>query len=95
MSDIESHMDLPWDWECISRNPNLTMTMIEAHRDERWSWGLFIMHIKLTVNILRQYPDEPWDFNLMLRSTLSSLWNCYYQLLIYYGVISIYLEMIV
>ena len=38
MSDIESHMDLPWNWDWygVNRNPNIRICDIENHPDKPW-----------------------------------------------------------
>ena len=38
--DIEKHMDLPWDWEAVSHNPNRTYAFVTAHPDLPWE-GIF------------------------------------------------------
>ena len=52
MSDciIDMYPDKPWDWEGISRNPNITMEFIEANPDKDWNWHL----ISRTINL---FPD--------------------------------------
>ena len=31
MKMIENHPEKPWDWYCISSNPNITIKFIEKH----------------------------------------------------------------
>jgi len=40
MSDIESHIDLPWDWGMygVSCNRNIRIYDIENHPDKPWDW---------------------------------------------------------
>jgi hypothetical protein len=35
---IEKYPDKPWDWEWISDEENLTITMIEKYPDKNWNW---------------------------------------------------------
>ena len=35
-------MDKEWDWEEISKNPNITMDIIEKHIDKPWEWVMGI-----------------------------------------------------
>lgn len=37
LQQILAHPDLPWDWENVSRNPNITMTMTQQHPDLPWA----------------------------------------------------------
>ena len=39
MDIIESNPDKPWDWECISENPNITFEFVKKHIDKPWDWG--------------------------------------------------------
>ena len=41
MSDIESHIDLPWDWNCVGMNPSIRICDIEKHHDKPWNWDYF------------------------------------------------------
>ncbi len=38
MKFVEDHLDKPWDWNKISRNPNLTMKFVEDHPNNPWNW---------------------------------------------------------
>ena len=53
MSNVEVHMDLPWEWYYISLNPNLPTVMIEADPDEEWDWDGISRYMKLTVDLLK------------------------------------------
>ena len=35
---IEKYHDKPWDWSCISANPNITIEMIEKYHDKSLNW---------------------------------------------------------
>ena len=34
MDIIEKYPNKPWDWRCISQNPNITMDFIEKYIDK-------------------------------------------------------------
>jgi hypothetical protein len=38
--DIAAHPTLPWCWNGISLNPNITLYIIANHMDKDWSWEL-------------------------------------------------------
>ena len=38
MEIIKKYPTKDWDWEYISMNPNLTITMIENNLDKPWDW---------------------------------------------------------
>jgi len=42
MDDVLVNPDLPWDWDALSSNSNITMDHIKANPDadgKRWNWG--------------------------------------------------------
>ena len=39
MEIIEKYPDKPWDWEYISKNPNIMMEIIEKNPDKPWDWA--------------------------------------------------------
>ena len=36
---IELYPDKNWDWNYISRNPNITWEIIQDNPDKDWDWG--------------------------------------------------------
>jgi hypothetical protein len=34
LKGIEKYPNIPWDWDCISNNPNITMEIIEKYRNK-------------------------------------------------------------
>ena len=35
---IEKYPDKDWDWDELSRNPNITLEFIEKHPKKPWNW---------------------------------------------------------
>ena len=35
---ILDHPEKPWNWQGISRNPNITWDIVEAHPEIPWDW---------------------------------------------------------
>jgi hypothetical protein len=35
---IQANPDLPWDWNDVSRNPNITCGIVDANADLPWDW---------------------------------------------------------
>ena len=59
-SFIEDNMDKPWDWDWISRNPNLTMEMINANPDKPWNWYYISQNPNITMEMINANPNKPW-----------------------------------
>ena len=38
--DILGNLDLPWDWNIMSENPNITFKFIEKMKDKPWDWNM-------------------------------------------------------
>ena len=38
MKDVLAYPDKPWDWECLSANPGITMKDVLAYPDKPWDW---------------------------------------------------------
>jgi hypothetical protein len=62
MDVIESNINLEWDWNYISWNPNLTMEFIEAHPDKQWCWSLISKNPGITMDAIDDHLDKPWDW---------------------------------
>ena len=41
MEFIEKYSDKLWNWNAISRNPNITMDIIEKYPDKPWNWDIY------------------------------------------------------
>jgi hypothetical protein len=41
---IDRHPDKPWDWNGISRNPNITTDFIDKYPDKPWDWWAVSIH---------------------------------------------------
>ena len=57
---IIDNPELPWNWNMISRNPNLTMNFINDNPDKPWNWNMISYNPNLTMNFINKYPDKDW-----------------------------------
>ena len=62
MEIIEKYPNKPWDWNSISRNPNITMMMIEKYPNKPWNWECISMNPNLTIEMIEKYPNKNWDW---------------------------------
>ena len=44
MKDIYDNPNQPWEWEYISKNPNLTIDFINEHINASWDWSEIFNH---------------------------------------------------
>ena len=63
MSLIEKHPEKPWNWNGISRNPNITMEFIEKHPEKPWNWYNISSNPNLTMEFIEKHPEKPWNWN--------------------------------
>ena len=64
--------DKPWNWNSISRNPNITMEMIEENPDKPWNWIYISFNPNITMEFIENNIDE---INFKYLSTNKFGWN--------------------
>jgi hypothetical protein len=63
MDIIMANPDKRWEWNYISRNPNITMDIIQSNPDKPWDWCMISRNPNLTMEIINANPDKPWNWN--------------------------------
>ena len=63
MDFINANPDKNWDWNGISRNPNITMEIINKNLDKPWKWFWISHNPNITMEMINSNPDKPWDWN--------------------------------
>jgi len=62
MEDIEKTLvKFPWDFQGISRNPNLTIEMIRKFYKKKWSWTTISQNPGITMDMVENNSDLPWE----------------------------------
>ena len=61
MKDIENNLDLYWDFESISRNPNLIIDFIKKYKD-KMNWYVVSGNKNMTLDIIKSNPDLAWNY---------------------------------
>ena len=54
--------DSPWDWYCVSQNPNITMDIIENNLDKPWNWSE-VLNPNFDIQMYFKYPEFDWNLN--------------------------------
>ncbi len=57
---LEKYPDLPWRYNDLSRNPNISLKYIKNNPDEEWNWKYISK--KVTYKEFIDNPDLPWDY---------------------------------
>ena len=65
MDVIEKYPDKPWNWNGISKNPNITMEFIEKFPDKPWAWVCISCNPNITIDIIEKYPDKSWNWSFI------------------------------
>ena len=59
MDIIEKNMNLPWKWNLVSHNANITLDFVKKYPDKNWKWS-YISHVK---NIIIDTFDPDKTYN--------------------------------
>ena len=54
MKYVKEHPNLPWSWQGLSRNPNLTMKFVEHHLNLPWDWSKMSYNLNCNYEIYRK-----------------------------------------
>ena len=60
---MEKNLDKPWNWNDVSKNPNITMKFIEKNPDKPWNWNGVSFNPNITMEFIEKNPDKPWDWH--------------------------------
>ena len=59
---MNQNWDLPWDWEGLSRNRNITIDFIKKNIYRPWNWYQLSKNPNVTVDFVKENIDKPWDW---------------------------------
>ncbi len=63
MHTIEKHPEIPWKYNGISDNPNLTIDFLKRHLDREWKWNRVTKNPNIYPADIVANPDLPWDYD--------------------------------
>ena len=62
MKDIEENVDLPWDWNDVCENPNLTIDFIRQFKDIKpLNWINISKNLSISLTDIETNLDLPWN----------------------------------
>lgn len=73
MCDIQENPHLPWDWQGVSLNPNLTIDFIENNWDKNWCFDRLSNAECLNCCFLDRHLDKNWNWKNISRSVYISV----------------------
>ena len=59
---IESFPDDKWDWDYLSKNPNITFETVQNNPDKPWNWMWLSENPNITFEIVQNNQEKSWDF---------------------------------
>lgn len=93
MTDIERLLLLApisldfWDWDELSKNPNISFEFIKNNLYLPWNWNLLSNNYNITFEIILNNLEYPWDWNWLswrndltlniVKTNLDKNWNWY------------------
>jgi hypothetical protein len=57
-------VDLPWNHDGLSMNPNITINYVLMNPNKLWNWPLLTQNIA-TIDMIEAYPDLPWSWTVL------------------------------
>ena len=59
---------MPWDFQYLSDNPNLSMDFLSQHIDQQWDWDYLSNHPNITMDFVEKNIKQGWNlYNLARR----------------------------
>ena len=55
---LEKHPEKPWNWKCLSSNPNITIDIIENHPEKPWNWCSISKNPNLTTKFIEKHLEK-------------------------------------
>ena len=68
MDIVKANPYLPWSFEALSTNPNITMDIVKANPDIPWNFDYLSENQNITWNDVKDNLDKPWDFEKLSRN---------------------------
>ena len=65
---ILNNPDKNWNWDDISKNPNITMKFILDNPDKDWDWEIISCNPNITMKDISDNPDKDWDWYFISRN---------------------------
>ena len=59
---LELYPNAEWDYEFLSRNPNITWDIVKANLDKKWDYEFLSENSNITWDIVKANPDKPWSY---------------------------------
>ena len=60
--------DKPWDWDSLSRNPNIIFEHVLANPDKPWNWSYLSRNPNVTIENVLANPYKPWNWISLSRN---------------------------
>jgi len=57
---IQDHINYPWDWDFLSKNPCITWEIIRDNPDRKWNSSNVSMNPNITLDIILDNPEYGW-----------------------------------
>jgi len=64
---IASHSEVEWDWEIVTRNPNITSEIVANNISYPWDFEYISSNLmeNITAQMIIDNPDKNWDFHTL------------------------------
>jgi len=65
MDHIAVNSDLPWNYSCVSANPNVNIQFVLDNPNEKWDWNELSRNPGIKMKDINDHPELPWNFKFV------------------------------
>jgi hypothetical protein len=62
VNEILNYPNANWDFELLSKNPNISFKVIDKNMDKPWNWDYLSQNPDITLKIIENNMDKPWNW---------------------------------
>ena len=66
--DLVIGLNKSWNWDWLSKNPNITFEDIKTSPDSPWNWNCLSSNPDITFEDVKANSDKPWDWEYLSRN---------------------------
>lgn len=65
---MKKNIDKPWEWDCLSLNPNITWNDVMDSPNELWNWHIISGRFDIDWDTVEQNQNKPWNWGQLCRN---------------------------
>jgi 6-phosphogluconate dehydrogenase len=65
---VKKNINNPWEWDCLSLNPNMTWSNVMDSPNELWNWHIISGQFDIDWDTVEQNQDKLWNWGQLCRN---------------------------